>query len=53
MQVPDLTNMSLLHYLFAICMFTRMYVTRQGHLVGVVYKVRLLQHCCSHTACRC
>ena len=42
-QVPHLTNMSLLHYLFAICMFTRMYVTRQGHLVGVLYKVSRTQ----------
>ena len=37
-QVPDLTAMSLLHYLFAICMYSRMYITQQGKLVGVVYK---------------
>ncbi len=37
-QIPDLTNMSLLHYLFAICMYSRMYVTRQGRLVGIVFK---------------
>ena len=37
-QVPDLTAMSLLHYLFAICMYSRMYITRQGRLVGVVFK---------------
>ena len=37
-QLPDLTAMSLLHYLFAICMYSLVYVTRQGRLVGIVYK---------------
>jgi hypothetical protein len=37
-QVPDLTSMPLLHFLFAICNYGRMYVTWQGKLVGILYK---------------
>jgi hypothetical protein len=37
-QVPDLTSLSLLHYLFAVCMYSRIYVTQHGRLVGVAYK---------------
>jgi hypothetical protein len=37
-QVPDLTSSPLLHFLFAICTYGRMYVTWQGKLVGVVFK---------------
>lgn len=37
-QVPALTAMSMLHYLFAVCMYSRIYVVQQGRLVGIVYK---------------
>ena len=37
-QVPDLTSLTLLHYLFATMMYSRIYVTQHGRLVGVVYK---------------
>jgi hypothetical protein len=37
-QVSDLTPTALLHYLFAICTYGRMYVTFQGRLVGVLFK---------------
>ncbi len=37
-QVSDLTATPLLHFLFAICNYGRMYVTWQGKLVGVLYK---------------
>ncbi len=37
-QLPELTAMSLLHYLFAICMYSRMYITRRGRLVGIAFK---------------
>jgi hypothetical protein len=41
-QVPDLTSMPLLHFLFAICTYGRMYVTWQGKLVGILYKNDIL-----------
>ena len=37
-QVPELMSMPLLHFLFAVCMYSRIYVTHHGKLVGVVYK---------------
>ena len=37
-QVSDLTPTAMLHYLFAICTYGRMYVTYQGTLVGVLFK---------------
>ena len=30
--------MPLLHFLFAVCMYSRVYVTNHGKLSGVVYK---------------
>lgn len=37
-QVADLTSLSLLHYLFAVCLYSRIYVTQHGRLIGVAYK---------------
>jgi hypothetical protein len=38
-QVSELTTTAMLHYLFAVCMWGRMYVTAQGgRLVGVLFK---------------
>jgi hypothetical protein len=37
-HVSDLTSMPMLHFLFAICGFGRIYVTWQGRLVGIIFK---------------
>jgi hypothetical protein len=37
-QVPELTSMPLLHFLFAVCMYSRIYVTHHGKLMGIAYK---------------
>jgi CBS domain-containing protein len=51
-QVPELTSMPLLHFLFAICMYSRIYVTHHGRLTGVVYKGDFLDEKWLHPSTR-